>query len=316
MSCQRRGEYSARVLRGPRATVLITGAAGFVGSALARRLRSEGHRVRGLDLRAAPRTGAAGAWITHDLRTPVPRAALAGVDVVIHAAALAGVQPSWCRPLHYWQTNALATALLRVACERAGTPRVIALSSISVYGEGEQHGECSPPHPLSPYGWSKLAAERMWTGYPDATVVRLSNVYGPGQRPDMAYATFIRAALCGRSITLRDHGRQRRTPTFIDDCVAGILAAAAGGAPGATYNLAGPEVVRLAAVPLLLERLLGHSVPVLSAPAAPGDPRDATVCINRATRELRFVPRVGIVQGVARQLEHALGAGMPVAATA
>jgi UDP-glucuronate 4-epimerase len=295
-----REHYSARVLRGAHATVLITGAAGFVGSALARRLRADGHRVRGLDLLPA------GAWITHDLTANVPIDVLADVDLVVHGAALAGVQASWRRPFDYWRTNALATRLLRIACERAGAPRVVVLSSISVYGEGEHHREAAVPRPLSPYGWSKLAAERAWAGYPHATVVRLSNVYGPGQRPDMAYATFIRAALYGGAITLRDAGRQRRTPTFIDDCVAGILAAATEGAPGATYNIAGSEDIRLAAVPLLLERLLGRSVPVLGAPAAPGDPRRATVSIERATRELQFVPRMTIARGVARQLEDAL----------
>ena len=102
------------------------------------------------------------------------------------------------------------------------------------------------------YGDSKLAAERSWDGYPRVTIVRLSNVYGPRQRPDMAYAMFIMAALRGGSIELRAGGRQLRTPTFIDDCVDGVLAAAAHGASAATYNIAGPADVRLDTVPAML----------------------------------------------------------------
>jgi UDP-glucuronate 4-epimerase len=229
--------------------------------------------------------------------------ALAGVDLVIHAAALAGVRASWCRPRDYWRANVDATRLLRDCCQRSGLPRVIHLSSISVYGAGARLHESSPMRPVSPYGISKLVAERAWDGYPDAAVVRLSNVYGPGQRADMAYATFLRAVLRGRRVELRDGGFQLRTPTYIDDCVDGIVAAAGRGAGSGLYNVAGPEDVRLLDVPRLVERLLGRPVPTSWAPAAPGDPRTATVSSAHAQRALGYRPRTLLREGLARQLE-------------
>jgi nucleoside-diphosphate-sugar epimerase len=245
----------------------------------------------------------------HDLLRPLPTELVAGVELVIHAAALAGVQASWARPIEYWRANVIATELLREACERAGSPRVIHLSSISVYGEGRQLEETAAPRPLSPYGVSKLAGEGAWRGYRGAAiVVRLSNVYGPGQRPDMAYATFLRAAQAGERVMLRDAGRQLRTPTYIDDCVDGILAAASvRGGGGPVYNIAGLEDVRLHEAVRLLERLLGHPLPTVTAPRAPGDPRCATVSSARAADELDYRPRVSLSEGLARQLEAATG---------
>jgi UDP-glucuronate 4-epimerase len=287
----------------PRA--VVTGAHGFVGAAVARRLRAGGWRVIGIDLPAAIGKPRGAGCRAHDLTEPLPTEALAGVALIIHAAALAGVQASWTRPADYWRTNVLATQLLREACERSGDVRVVHLSSISVYGEGQALVEGAPARPLSPYGVSKLAGERAWSGYPNVTIVRLSNVYGPGQRPDMAYATFIRAALSGHRVELRDGGRQLRTPTYIDDCVEGIVAAARTGARSATYNLAGPEHVRLIEMHGLLERLLGRTIPARRVARAPGDPRFATVSSARAAGELGYEPRTGLSEGLWRQLRAA-----------
>ncbi len=283
--------------------ILITGAGGFIGGALTRRLQAAGHDVRALDLPEVIAPVDVSEPIPHDLRTDIPARVLAEVDVVIHAAALAGVQPSWKRPEAYWHVNAGATERLRDACEEAGRPRVVHLSSISVYGEGLNLSERSSPHPLSPYGRSKLRGERAWDGYPQATIVRLSNVYGPGQRADMAYATFIRAALAGRPLTLRDGGRQLRTPTYIDDCVAGIVAAIDRGERGAVYNIAGPEDIRLAQIPRLLADLLGRPVATHAVAPAPGDPRVATVSSDQARRALGYAPRTSIRAGLTAQFK-------------
>src|SRR5205085_8381349 len=133
-------------------------------------------RVTGIDLPALTRRSGGIGCHGHDLAQPLPPELLADVELVIHAAALAGVQPSWTRPREYWRANVTATELLRKACERAGRPRIIHLSSISVYSEGRQLAETAPLRPLSPYRESKLAGEGVWRGYRGgATVVRLSN---------------------------------------------------------------------------------------------------------------------------------------------
>jgi nucleoside-diphosphate-sugar epimerase len=301
------------VTAGAPGTALVTGACGFVGSAVVRRLCADGWLVTGIDVPARARRASDGDCRGHDLTTPLPAAALAGVDLVIHGAALAGVRASWNKPREYWRANVDATRMLSDACRRAGVPRVIHISSISVYGIGERLDEDCPTRPLSPYGITKLVAEHAWDDYDGAAIVRLSNVYGPGQRPDMAYATFLRAAMDGRRIELRDAGRQRRTPTYIDDCVAGIVAATActacAASPGRrTFNIAGPEDVGLRDVPRLLGRLLGRAVPTAAAPPAPGDPRAATVSSARARRALGYEPRTALREGLARQLEAALEA--------
>jgi UDP-glucuronate 4-epimerase len=297
--------------------ILITGAGGFIGGALARRLEAEGHGVRALDLPSVIAHTDTRAPVAHDLTTPVPIALLADIDLVIHAAALAGVRSSWECPEAYWRVNATATERLRRTCERAGAPRVLHLSSISVYGAGLNLSERSTPHPVSPYGRSKLAGERAWDGYPRATIVRLSNVYGPGQRSDMAYATFIRAGLAARPIVLRDGGRQLRTPTYIDDCVAGILAAARHARDGETYNIAGPEDIRLSEIPRILASLLGRPVGARAAAPAPGDPRVATVSSDLARHALGYAPRTSVSAGLAMQFEAWRELAAPaVAATA
>jgi UDP-glucose 4-epimerase len=293
-------------MHGAQRKVVVTGAGGFVGSALVRRLLAEGHSVTGVDLPGVacrmPRQTCHG----HDLRTPLPPALLAGAELIFHAAALTGVQASWARPAEYWRVNAGATRLLQAAC--AGLPRpprVIHVSSISVYGEGLHLDEAMPPRPLSPYGHSKLAAERVWDGNPRVRIVRLSNVYGPGQREDMAYATFIRAGLNGGGVRLRDAGRQLRTPTYIDDCIEGLILAAGNGTDGGVYNIAGPEDVRLAEVPRQLGGLLGRPIPSTDVSPGRGDPRVATVSIARAERDLGYRPCTSVHEGLARQLAAA-----------
>ena len=256
---------------------VITGACGFVGAALMRRLAADGWDVVGIDLPELVCAGAR-ALLGHDLTERLPPRTFEGVDLVIHAAALAGVRPSWSRPRDYWRANVHATRLIRESCEQAEGP---ARDSRSRRSRCMARVEAAPrifTHQADlALRHLQAQAERAWQAYPGVSIVRLSNVYGPGQRPDMAYATFLRRALLGQRIELRAGGKQRRTPTYIDDCIDGIVAVAGYEGSSRIFDVAGPQNTRLVDVPSLLGRLLARSVPTTDSPPAPGDPLNATV---------------------------------------
>lgn len=235
-------------------TLLVTGAAGFIGSAVSRRLLAEGARVVGLDsfdpyydraikarrlerLRTAARRGP-GRWtfLEADIREPWPDSRLAGVDAVLHLAARPGVRASFetpeeTRSINVEGTGAVVRALRRAA--RDGRPRrLVFASSSSVYGEGAADSQSEVDAlgtAASPYAESKQLAESLIrtelagdTGI-DAVIARLFTVYGPEQRPDMAISRFVRAALSGAPISLR--GDAERDFTWIEDTARGLIAA-------------------------------------------------------------------------------------------
>jgi len=242
------------------ATCLVTGAAGFIGSHLAEALVARGYRVIGVDafvdfyprsmkeanlrdLRQAPTFQ----FIEADLRTTDLVTLLTGIDYVFHLAAQAGVLTSWGDGFTaYVEHNVLATQRLLEAAQQRGVRRVIYASSSSVYGETPTlpAREDSPPLPISPYGVTKLAAEhlcRLYTiGHELPTIsLRYFTVYGPRQRPDMAFHKFIHALLRDEPIPVYGDGEQSRDFTYVGDIVAATLAAMGHGVPGACYNLGG-----------------------------------------------------------------------------
>ncbi len=228
------------------ATCLVTGAAGFIGSHLAEALVARGHRVIGVDafvdfsprsmkeanlrdLRQAPTFQC----IEADLRTTDLGTLLTGIDYVFHLAAQAGVRTSWGDGFTaYVEHNVLATQRLLEAAQQRGVRRVIYASSSSVYGETPTlpAREDSPPLPISPYGVTKLAAEhlcRLYTiGHELPTIsLRYFTVYGPRQRPDMAFHKFIHALLRDEPLPVYGDGEQSRDFTYVGDIVAATLAA-------------------------------------------------------------------------------------------
>jgi UDP-glucuronate 4-epimerase len=301
---------------------LVTGVAGFVGSRLAERLLEERHDVRGIDALTPYYDPSAKRknlepLLRHpgfsfdelDLRT-APLDGLVAADVVFHLAAQPGVRASWGESFaDYVGHNVLATQRLLEAC-RATATKVVLASSSSVYGEAERHPtpEDVVPRPVSPYGVTKLAAEQLLTAYSanfglSGVSLRYFTVYGPGQRPDMAFHRFIRAALAGETIEVYGDGEQTRDVTYVDDAVAATIAAASVVDPPGPINVGGGAQVALNEVLEAIERLTGRDLRIERREAPPGDVRHTSADLGRARRLLGYAPRVGLEEGLGQEIE-------------
>jgi UDP-glucuronate 4-epimerase len=302
---------------------LVTGVAGFIGSHLAEELLQGGWLVTGIDRRSQATDPVAAANLGQLVRHPgfqlvgddtckadLPML-LEGTRAVFHLAALAGVRRSWGdRFSDYLTSNVLATQRLLEACAIAEVPRLVFASSSSVYGPagGRPSAEPDPPEPLSPYGVSKLAAERLCLAYasrPGAvtTVVALRyfTVYGPRQRPDMAIARTMRAAISGQAMHLYGTGEQRRDFTYVSDAVAATIAAAGVDVRAEAVNVASGTSSTMNGVIDAVSGLAGTPVPVLRRVAQAGDVEATLACLAKARRLLRYQPGVKLVDGLRQQ---------------
>jgi nucleoside-diphosphate-sugar epimerase len=305
-------------------TCLVTGAAGFIGSQLAEALVAHGYRVIGVDafvdfyprsfkeanlaqLRQAPNMH----FIEADLRTANLAKLLNGVDYVFHLAAQAGVRTSWGDGFaSYVEHNVLGTQRLLEAAKQSSVRRVVYASSSSVYGNAATQPvrEDSPTLPISPYGVTKLAAEhlaRLYAtehGVPTISL-RYFTVYGPRQRPDMAFHKFIRAILTDAPITVYGDGEQSRDFTYVGDIVAANLAAMHHGRPGACYNLGGGTRVTVNEVLRLLEQIIGKPARVVYQSRQFGDAAHTAADTTAARSELGFAPRYSLTDGLRREAD-------------
>jgi nucleoside-diphosphate-sugar epimerase len=312
---------------------LVTGAAGFIGSTLAGRLLDRGSRVVGVDcftdyypratkeLNLEPLRARAGfTFVEARLQDADLPALLRDATHVFHLAAQAGVRRSWGRDFGvYTVHNIEATQVLLEACVGRAIERVVYASSSSVYGDGGTGPmrEDAMVQPVSPYGVTKLAAEQLCYLYAvnhgvPATALRYFTVYGPRQRPDMAFHRFFRAALRGEPITVFGDGGQTRDFTYVDDAVAATIAAAERGAVGRTYNIGGGSRVSVNEVLELVGRVSGRSLRVERGPAQKGDMRDTWADTARARADLGFAPSVSLEDGLRE--EHRWLASAPVTA--
>lgn len=303
----------------------VTGAAGFVGSHLSERLVRDGHEVVGVDAftdyyaRALKESnlqelqGKPGfTFIEADLNTLDLSAALEDIDWVFHQAGQAGVRASWGRDFAiYTACNIAATQRLLEAAPRAPRlKRLVYASSSSIYGNAPALPvtEETLPQPVSPYGVTKLAAEHLcmlyWHNYRvPAVALRYFTVYGPRQRPDMAFHKFIKAMLNDQEITVYDDGHQTRDFTYVSDIVeANIQAAQAADAAGKVFNIAGGSRVHLRAVIATMEELLGKPARIHYDPPALGDVRDTFADTSYAQRILGYAPRVSLRDGLAAEI--------------
>jgi UDP-glucose 4-epimerase len=308
---------------------VVTGAAGFIGSHLAGSLLADGHEVTGVDcftdyyprpvkeanlvsLRASARFR----LVEQRLQDAPLVELLRGADAVFHLAAQAGVRASWGREFaHYTEHNVLATQRLLEAALEAGRPRVVYASSSSVYGDAaelplREDGACRP---VSPYGVTKLAAEHLALLYHrnhglETVSLRFFTVYGPRQRPDMAFHRFLKAARDDRPITVYGDGSQTRDFTYVDDIVSAVRAAALSGRPGCVYNVGGGERVALTDVLGLVESVTGRRLRVERQEPQKGDMKDTFADTARAAQDLGFRSTVGLREGLEREWLWVLGA--------
>ena len=293
---------------------MVTGGLGFIGSRLSAALLDEGEDVRIVDDRSgiyAPGTGPAAA---RELRTlgaevivgPARPQLVRGVDAVIHLAGLPGVRTRRA-PRALRDGNVLLTErLVRVASEHG--IRFVLVSSSSVYGNATElpTPEHAPAAPLNPYALSKVAAEAAVREHgSDAVIVRPFTVYGPGQRPEMAFARWIDLLRAGRPLPWYAAPGTARDFTYVDDAVAGILAALRRGRAGEAYNLSGWRSVELRAALRTLEAALGARASLRSVQTSGAEAHVTSGCGRKAAGELGYAPTVDLATGISRQLAAA-----------
>ncbi len=317
--------------------VLVTGAAGFVGSHVVERLLADGKTVRGVDafidyypraikegnLRAALESGSF-EFVESDLAVADLTPILEGVTSVCHLAAQAGVRASWGSTFStYIDCNIRASQRLLEAVKDRGLSKFVYASSSSVYGETTDlpMRENGLTCPVSPYGVTKLAAEHLAVlynrnyGVPTVSL-RYFTVYGPRQRPDMAFHRFIRSGLLGEPVTIFGNGRQTRDFTYVGDTVAATVAALESGPEGGVLNVGGGSRVTLNEALDAIDSTLGIKLERRYIERARGDVTDTLADNARAREMLGFRPTVGLGEGLALERGWIESAVLPSGAAA
>ena len=303
---------------------LVTGAAGFIGSHLSEALLQRGAEVVGVDaftsyyprkikeanladLRDSPHFQLA----ELDLASDRLDGLLDGVDRVFHLAGQPGVRKSWGQSFEtYLRDNVLATQRLLEAARGARIRKLVYASSSSVYGNTPDlpMRETSRPQPVSPYGVTKLAGEHLCVLYHASfgvptIALRYFTVFGPRQRPDMAFHRFGRLALEGKPLQVYGDGEQTREFTYVSDIVEASLLAADVAASGIVLNVGGGARLTVNAVVRLLGEITRRQIQVEHHGRQPGDIEHTLADLSRAAEVLRFRPRVSIEEGLAAELE-------------
>jgi UDP-glucuronate 4-epimerase len=301
---------------------LVTGCAGFLGSHLVEALLERGDEVVGVDaftdyysrgtkeenLRQAQDRGLS--LVELDLAEAALQPLIQDVSGVFHLAAQPGVRGSWGDSFAvYVRDNILATARLLEAAARAGV-RVVLASTSSVYGNAEAYPtpEDAVPRPVSPYGVTKLACEQLARTYTDcfgleAVALRYFTVYGPRQRPDMAFARIVSALLEQKPFHVFGTGGQSRDFTFVADAVSATLAAMELAPAGRVYNVGGGSETSLRDVIALAERLADLRLDARYEEAAVGDVRRTSADTTLIRADLGWSPQTSLEQGLALQIE-------------
>ena len=303
--------------------IVVTGAAGFIGANLVKSLATKGHEIIGIDalidttyskeikvkrwesLREIPKIE----LVHHDLREGNVTSLLDGADLIFHLAAMPGLVDSWTNFDLYSSCNITSTQKLLAALVGLGSrPKFVHISTSSVYGEIADGNEETSTKPFSPYGVTKLAAENLVRAYAsnsnfDFSILRYFSVYGPEQRPDMAYSKFISSIYFGQEIKLHGDGKQSRTNTYISDCIEATIAVAEHGSSGGTYNIAGTDEIDMLSVILTLENIMKKKAQLKFFPVREGDQLITRGNIEKLKKETGYIPKIGIFEGLQNQVK-------------
>ncbi len=304
---------------------LVTGCAGFIGSQVTEALLTRGDEVVGVDCfndnygrpQKLRNLRHFYDWddfefVPVDLARGDLEALTADRDAVFHLAAEPGVRSSWgTRYAQYVQNNVIATQHLLEALKERDDVRLVNASSSSVYGDAEQRPtpETAPVQPMSPYGQTKLAAEHLCSLYTanyglDAVSLRYFTVFGPRQRPDMAFNIFCRAAIEGRPITVFGDGRQTRDFSYVGDVVtATVDAATVPLTDHRVFNIGGGTPASIREVLEMIETLAGKSLAVDYLDQERGDVRDTAADTALAREHLGFDPKTTLEDGLRAEFE-------------
>ncbi|GAA2471325.1 NAD-dependent epimerase/dehydratase family protein [Winogradskya humida] len=303
--------------------VVVTGAAGFIGSHLVQGLLDNGLEVVGID-RRTPETDAIARLNLRDV-TGHPRFSLFSGDLsfvslnllvrdaacVFHLSAIPAVRASWAEFERYVTANVMATQRLLDACVQEGVSKVVYASASSVYGPAEApSGENDPAQPISPYGITKLAGEQLCLAYAKRPASRLSvtalryfTVYGPRQRPDMAISRILAAALAGEPFVIFGDGTQRRDFTYVGDVVAATIAAADIEVPATVINVGGGSSISVSDIIAMARTVTGNPVPLTAGAAQAGDVPATAADLSLARVLLGFQPRIDLQTGMTRHAQ-------------
>jgi len=298
---------------------LVTGAAGFIASHLCRKLLKEGFKVMGIDSftdfypkwikeqNIQPLTKEKNfELIAGDLNDLDLKKILKKTDYVFHHAAQAGVRTSWGENFSaYLRNNIEATQKLLEVVKDCHLKKFIYASSSSVYGYCPElpMSETSPLYPFSPYGVTKLAAEHLCFlyyknyGVPSVSM-RFFTVYGPGQRPDMAFHKFFKAIAEGKQISVHGDGKQTRDFTYIDDVIEANFASLEKGKVGEIYNIGGGTRKKLEDIFPLLENICQKKIRKVRKETQKGDMPHTFANIEKARKDLNYSPRSGLRDGL------------------
>ena len=307
--------------------ILVTGAAGFIGSHLCQKLLADGEGVIGLDnfdpfydpavkraniaqcIKADNFELASGdirdaEFVEHILKNH-------NIDIIVHLAAKAGVRGSIEDPLGYADVNVNGTVVMLEAARKYGIDKFVFASSSSVYGNNAKVPFCEIDNvdfPISPYAATKKAGELICHTYShlynmNITCLRFFTVYGPRQRPDLAIHKFARLMEAGRAIPVFGNGSMRRDHTYIDDIIDGVVAATASCKGFEIYNLGNSTPVRLDELVSEIEKSLGKKAIINRLPEQPGDVKQTYADVTKACQQLGYNPKTEIADGLAKFTE-------------